>query len=172
MERAHACDANKMFAGPSGGGGGAGGCGGAPGNPGTSGGSSIGILALGAKPMLTTVSITAHDGGAGALAPAGSSAGTADSRASARRFWCVRRRSGGQGGAGGPGGGGAGGHSVAIAIKGANAARPEHARRSRWAAAGWAGGGDMDMTAQTKGDGGMACKTLDFTPMATTPCGM
>ena len=33
-------------------------------------------------------------------------------------------------------------------------------------------GGDMDMTPQTKGDAGMACKTLDFTPMAKTPCAM
>jgi hypothetical protein len=34
-------------------------------------------------------------------------------------------------------------------------------------------GGDMDMTTQTKGDDGMACKTLDFTsPASTTACVM
>ena len=34
-------------------------------------------------------------------------------------------------------------------------------------------GGDMDMTAQTKGDEGKACKTLDFTtPSSPTACAM
>jgi len=28
------------------------------------------------------------------------------------------------------------------------------------------------MTAQTKGNDGMACKTLDFTTGSATPCGM
>jgi hypothetical protein len=38
-------------------------------------------------------------------------------------------------------------------------------------AASGAPGGDMDTTEQTKGDDGLACKTLDFTkPMSPTAC--
>ena len=80
---------------------------------------------------------------------------------------------GGQGGAGGPGGGGAGGHSVGVAAKGA--AAPDLSSTTITHGNGGAGGpgGNMDMTAQTKGDGGMACKTLDFTnPASPTACVM
>jgi hypothetical protein len=165
------CDMSGMYAGPSGGGGGAGGCGGAPGNFAQSGGSSFGILALGVTPVLMTVSITTHDGGAGGTGGDGqtSAGGTAGSAGGAG---ACAGGSGGPGGAGGPGGGGAGGHSVAVAVMGG--ALPDLNGMNITLGNGGAGGpgGDMDMTAQTKGDGGMACNTLDFTPLATTPCAM
>jgi hypothetical protein len=62
---AYQCDTMGMLGGASGGGGGAGGCGGAEGNPAQSGGSSFGVLELGVTPVLMTVAITTHDGGAG-----------------------------------------------------------------------------------------------------------
>jgi hypothetical protein len=68
--------------------------------------------------------------------------------------------SGGAGGAGGAGGGGAGGHSVGIAIKGGTAPDLSHATITPGNAG--MGGSGGDMTPMTKGDGGMACKTLDF----------
>ncbi len=168
-----ACDTNDMYAGPSGGGGGAGGCGGAAGNFGTSGGSSIGILALGGSLTLTSVSITTHAGGAGGLGgngqPGGGGGQHGQRRAAAN---ACAGGTGGQGGAGGPGGGGAGGHSVAVAIEGGTL--PDLSTTTIVPGSGGMGsaGGDMDMTAQTKGDSGKACKTLDFTPTTTAPCVM
>ncbi len=78
---------------------------------------------------------------------------------------------GGQGGAGGPGGGGAGGHSVGVAIKGGTLPNLGSTKITPGSAGMGGGGGDMDMTAQTKGDSGMTCKTLDF-GSTTSPCAM
>lgn len=171
---ARACDVPvNMFAGPSGGGGGAGGCGGAPGNPGQSGGSSIGILVLSAQLTLTTVAITTHDGGKGGLGGDGQLGGNGGLPGHAIGGAACDGGKGGQGGAGGPGGGGAGGHSAAIAIKGGKL--PDLASTTIMLGKGAPGGagGDMDMTAQTKGDVGLGCKTLDFTnPLSPTACAM
>jgi hypothetical protein len=169
-----ACDSpTDMFAGPSGGGGGAGGCPGMPGNAGQSGGSSIGILALGAKVTLTTVSIRTKTGGAGGTGGDGQQGGPGGSpgQAPASTNACDGGK-GGQGGAGGPGGGGAGGHSIALAIKGGTL--PDLSGTTIVSGTGGTGGpgGDMDMTMQTKGDDGMACRTLDFTTPASPVCGM
>jgi hypothetical protein len=168
------CDMLGMFAGPSGGGGGAGGCGGLAGNAGQSGGSSIGILVLGAKLSLVSVTITTKDGGAGGLGGGGQPGGIGGDpgHAPASSAACDGGK-GGQGGAGGPGGGGAGGHSVAVAIKGG--ALPDLSSTTIIGGKGAAGGsgGDMDMTTQTKGDSGLACKTLDFTnPKSPSACAM
>jgi hypothetical protein len=168
-----ACDMNEMFAGPSGGGGGAGGCGGAPGNPGQSGGSSIGIVALTANLTLTNVTITANDGGAsgpGGNGQRGANGGQPGNEGGPNA--CPGGR-GGQGGFGGPGGGGAGGHSVGIAIDGGTL--PDLGTTTITVTDGGTGGGggDMHMTAPTKGDNGQTCKTLDFaTPSSPTACAM
>jgi hypothetical protein len=171
---ARQCDMMGMFAGPSGGGGGAGGCGGAASLPGQSGGSSIGILALGATLSLSNVSITTHDGGAGGVGGDGQLGGPGGQPGKAPMMTTAcDGGSGGQGGAGGPGGGGAGGHAVAVAAKGA--ALPDLTGAKIVLGKGGAGahGGDMDMTMQTKGDAGLACRTLDFSsPMSPTACVM
>jgi hypothetical protein len=164
---AHACDANDMYAGPSGGGGGAGGCGGAPGNLGTSGGSSIGILALGAQLTLTTVAITTKAGGAGGAGSSGQLGGGGGQPGVGGGTNACVGGSGGQGGAGGPGGGGAGGHSVGIAIK--NGTLPSLGSTTITPGSGAMGGAGGDTTAQTQGDAGLGCKTLDFTNPAMTP---
>jgi hypothetical protein len=165
------CDVNGMFAGPSGGGGGAGGCGGTSGAAGQSGGSSVGILALGAKLTLSSVSITTKDGGAGGAGGDGQLGGNGGIAGNAVGGAACNGGKGGQGGAGGPGGGGAGGHSSGIAIKGGQL--PDLASTTvMHANAGTGGkGGDMDATAQTKGDDGHGCRTLDFSnPMSPTAC--
>jgi hypothetical protein len=167
---AHACDTLDTYAGPSGGGGGAGGCGGAPGNPGTSGGSSIGIVALGATLTLTGVSITTHDGGAGGLGAAGQQGAGGGLPGNAGAVNACGGGAGGQGGAGGPGGGGAGGHSIGVAMKGGTA--PDLSQATITLGGAGPGGSGADMTAMTKGDTGMACKALDFTPASTMPCMM
>jgi hypothetical protein len=158
-----ACDPNDvppMFAGPSGGGGGAGGCGGMPGNSGTSGGSSIGILALGANLTLTTVAITTKAGGAGGLGSNGQLGGNGGAPGNLGGGAACGGGKGGQGGAGGPGGGGAGGHSIGITVKGG--AVPSLSSITITPGSGGMGGPGGDMTAQTQGDAGKACKTLDF----------
>jgi hypothetical protein len=167
------CDMLGMFAGPSGGGGGAGGCGGLAGSAGQSGGSSIGILVLGAKLSLVSVTITTKDGGAGGLGGGGQLGGDGGQPGNAGGGPSCGGGKGGQGGAGGPGGGGAGGHSVAVAVKGG--ALPDLSSTTITGGKGAAGGsgGDMDMTTQTKGDSGLACKTLDFTnPKSPSACAM
>ncbi len=156
-------DMPPMYAGPSGGGGGAGGCGGMPGNPGTSGGSSIGILALGANLALTNVTIIARTGGAGGLGGDGQPGAAGGLGGQPGSGNACPGGKGGQGGAGGPGGGGAGGHSIGIAIKGGTAPDLSHATVTPGNAGMGSGGGDMDMTAMTKGDAGKACHVLDFT---------
>jgi hypothetical protein len=171
---ARQCDMNGMFAGPSGGGGGAGGCAGAPGNAGQSGGSSIGILALNAKLTLTTVAITTKDGGAGGVGGDGQPGGLGGDpgHAPPSSAACDGGK-GGAGGRGGSGGGGSGGHSVAIAIKGGALPSFSSATITHGKGATGGSGGDMDVTMQTRGDSGVACKTLDFTkPMTASACGM
>jgi hypothetical protein len=111
-------------AGASGGGGGAGGCGGKGGGGGKAGGSSIGIVSLGTKLVLTEVTIAvgaAGRGGAGGTGKRGGTGGngavggfvTADTGPGARKG--CDGGPGGAGGDGGPGGGGRGGHAVGIA---------------------------------------------------------
>ncbi len=80
---------------------------------------------------------------------------------------------GGQGARGGSGGGGAGGHSAGIAVKGGKLPDLGTTTIALGNPGMGGAGGDMDMTAQTKGDDGMACKTLDFTaPSSPTACAM
>jgi hypothetical protein len=163
-----ACDAPaKNFSGPSGGGGGAGGCGGTAGNAGQSGGSSVGILALNAKLTLSTVTITAKTGGAGGLGGDGQRGGNGGQPGNAGGGASCGGGKGGQGGAGGPGGGGAGGHSIGIAAKGGTLPTLASTTIHHEAGAQGGAGGDMDMTAQTKGDGGLACSTIDFSKPAS-----
>jgi hypothetical protein len=160
---ARQCDMVGLFAGPSGGGGGAGGCAGLAGALGQPGGSSVGIVALSAKLVLKNVTITVKNGGVGGLGGDGQLGGVGGDpgHAPVSSTACDGGK-GGQGGAGGPGGGGAGGHSVGIAMKGGML--PALATTTIQAGTGASGGagGDMDATTQTKGDDGLACKTLDF----------
>ncbi|WP_437531685.1 hypothetical protein WME79_03175 [Sorangium sp. So ce726] len=108
--------------GASGGGGGAGGCGGKGGGGGMAGGSSVGILSMGTKLVLTEVSVTAGkagkggdgaDGQNGANGGVGAAGGTASEKPPS--IPGCRGGDGGRGGAGGPGAGGRGGHAVGIA---------------------------------------------------------
>ncbi|KYF68203.1 hypothetical protein [Sorangium cellulosum] len=117
--------------GASGGGGGAGGCGGKGGGGGKAGGSSIGILSLGTKLMLTNVTVTMGKAGKGgdgasgqpgALGGAGSAGGERSGQGDSR-LGCDGGR-GGQGGTGGPGAGGRGGHAVGIAYAAAPSEAP------------------------------------------------
>ncbi|WP_437938771.1 hypothetical protein [Sorangium sp. So ce341] len=108
--------------GASGGGGGAGGCGGKGGGAGKAGGSSIGIVSLGTKLVLTEVTVevgTAGKGGSGVVGQSGADggAGAAGGEASgvSPSIRGCKGGDGGPGGAGGPGGGGRGGHAVGIA---------------------------------------------------------
>ena len=158
--------------GPGGGGGGAGGCGGAPGNAGQSAGSSIGVLSLGAKLTLNSVTITTHGGGAGGVGGDGQLGGNGGSAGHApMNSAACDGGKGGQGGAGGPGGGGAGGHSVAIAIKGG--ALPDLSTTTIANGKGAEGGSGGDMTMQARGNTGLGCKTLDFAdPMSPSACAM
>ena len=170
---ARECDMAAMFAGPSGGGGGAGGCGGLAGDPGHSGGSSIGILAPGAKLTLTTVMITTKGGGAGGLGGNGQKGAAGGLEGHAVAVGACSGGPGGQGGAGGPGGGGAGGHSVAVAIKGGTLPDLKSTTVKHGSGGTGGGGGDMDVTMQTRGDDGLGCKTLDFTnPASPKACAM
>jgi hypothetical protein len=106
--------------GASGGGGGAGGCGGKGGGGGQAGGSSIGILSLGTKLVLTEVTVAAGKaghggkGGLGRPGASGGSGGTAGTPKSLGGAGCDGGR-GGTGGRGGLGGGGRGGHAVGLA---------------------------------------------------------
>ncbi|WP_437307794.1 hypothetical protein [Sorangium sp. So ce388] len=108
--------------GASGGGGGAGGCGGKGGGGGKAGGSSIGIVSLGTKLLLTEVTVAVGKAGKGGEGVAGQSGangglgavgGTA-SGVSPSIPGC-KGGDGGRGGAGGPGAGGRGGHAVGVA---------------------------------------------------------
>ncbi|WP_275938648.1 hypothetical protein [Sorangium cellulosum] len=131
--------------GASGGGGGAGGCGGKGGGGGKAGGSSIGILSLGTKLVLTEVTVAvgkAGKGGDGVAGQNGANGGTGAAGGAASEnppsIPGCRGGDGGRGGAGGSGGGGRGGHAVGIAYAGAPSAAVEL----------------KDFTAGTAGDGG------------------
>lgn len=109
--------------GASGGGGGAGGCGGKGGGGGKAGGSSIAILSLGNKLVLTDVSIalgSGGKGGSGAIGQggggvgAGAFGGTASGIGTSKAG--CKGGDGGAGGNGGPGGGGRGGHAIGVAF--------------------------------------------------------
>ncbi|WP_438041677.1 hypothetical protein [Sorangium sp. So ce128] len=107
--------------GASGGGGGAGGCGGKGGGGGKAGGSSLGIVSLGTKLVLTEVTVAvgkAGKGGNGAGGRGGAAGGSGATGGTASplggSIGC-RGGDGGQGGLGGPGAGGRGGHAVGIA---------------------------------------------------------
>lgn len=117
--------------GASGGGGGAGGCGGKGGGGGQAGGSSIGIVSLGTKLVLTEVTVavgTGGKGGDGAIGqnggdPGAGAVGGSDSGTPPSKDGCTGGN-GGAGGAGGPGGGGRGGYSIGIAFATAPTAAP------------------------------------------------
>ncbi|WP_437623733.1 hypothetical protein [Sorangium sp. So ce1151] len=115
--------------GASGGGGGAGGCGGKGGGGGKAGGSSLGIVSLGTKLVLTEVTVEvgkAGKGGDGVVGQSGANGGAGGpggdaSGVSPSMRGCDGGR-GGAGGPGGPGGGGRGGHAVGIAYAAAPSA--------------------------------------------------
>ncbi|WP_438027118.1 hypothetical protein [Sorangium sp. So ce233] len=132
--------------GASGGGGGAGGCGGKGGGGGKAGGSSIGIVSLGTKLVLTEVTVAVGKAGkggngaggrGGALGGSGATGGTPSPNGGSAG--CDGGR-GGQGGMGGPGAGGRGGHAVGLAYAAAPTAAVEL----------------MEFTMGTAGDGGTA----------------
>jgi hypothetical protein len=162
------CDATH--AGPSGGGGGAGGCAGLAGTLGLSGGSSLGMVAIGAKLMLMSVTIATQNGGIGGVGGDGQPGGDGGLSGNATGGAACGGGKGGRGGAGGPGGGGAGGHAVGLAVKGGTL--PDLATTKITHGNGAAGGlgGSMDMTAQTKGDDGLGCSTLDLTTPMSPAC--
>ncbi|WP_437709323.1 hypothetical protein WMF45_33510 [Sorangium sp. So ce448] len=114
--------------GASGGGGGAGGCGGKGGGGGRAGGSSIGILSLGTKLVLTDVTVAvgkAGNGGQGASGRRGADGGMGATGGTASdHVDSIPGCDGGRGGAGGPGAGGRGGHAVGIAYAAAPHAAP------------------------------------------------
>jgi hypothetical protein len=115
--------------GASGGGGGAGGCGGKGGGGGKAGGSSIAVVSLGTKLVLTNVSLNTGKGGAGGKGVGGQAggavgAGAFGGAASGGIKAGCQGGNGGAGGLGGPGGGGRGGHSVGIAYPSAPPVAP------------------------------------------------
>jgi hypothetical protein len=115
--------------GASGGGGGAGGCGGQGGGGGKAGGSSLAIVSLGTKLLLTEVTLKTGKGGSGgkgASSQAGGAVGLGAIGGAGSGLVLAGCKSGdgGAGGAGGPGGGGRGGHSVGLAYAGAPTAAP------------------------------------------------
>ncbi|WP_437685772.1 hypothetical protein [Sorangium sp. So ce176] len=108
--------------GASGGGGGAGGCGGKAGTGGKAGGSSIGIVSLGTRLVLTDVTVTVGKAGIGGMGGdgkpggnggMGAAGGTASGKVGSKPG--CDGGMGGVGGDGGPGGGGRGGHAVGVA---------------------------------------------------------
>jgi hypothetical protein len=108
--------------GASGGGAGAGGCGGLGGGGGKAGGSSIAIVSLGAKFVLTEVTLAVSKGGKGGDGATNQTGGKGGNGASGGANSGVgmsidgcKGGDGGKGGAGGPGGGGRGGHAIGIA---------------------------------------------------------
>ncbi|HTN84079.1 MAG TPA: hypothetical protein VL242_10345 [Sorangium sp.] len=155
--------------GASGGGGGAGGCGGKGGGGGQAGGSSIGILSLGTKLVLTEVTVAvgkAGNGGKGGFGrpgASGGSGGTAGTATSLGGAGCDGGR-GGTGGRGGPGGGGRGGHAVGIAY----AVGPSTAVALKDFTEGTAGNGGA-APGGNAGDVGKSGECWDFT--ANASCG-
>ncbi|KYG02178.1 hypothetical protein BE21_55250 [Sorangium cellulosum] len=157
--------------GASGGGGGAGGCGGKGGGGGKAGGSSIGIVSLGTKLVLTDVTVevgTAGKGGdgaggrGGALGGSGGTGGTPSPLGGSAG--CDGGR-GGQGGMGGPGAGGRGGHAVGIAY----GAAPSATIALKSFMAGTAGDGGTTAPDGNAGNAGQSGECWDFTTNAS--CG-
>ncbi|WP_437897794.1 hypothetical protein [Sorangium sp. So ce124] len=163
-----------IFAGPgaSGGGGGAGGCGGKGGGGGKAGGSSLGIVSLGTKLVLTEVSVAvgkAGKGGDGVVGQNGANggAGAAGGAASEKppSIPGCDGGKGGRGGAGGPGGGGRGGHAVGIAYGAAPGATATLATFM----GGTEGDGGGTAPGGNAGEAGVSGECWDFTGNAS--CG-
>ncbi|XXX78125.1 hypothetical protein WMF30_05080 [Sorangium sp. So ce134] len=157
--------------GASGGGGGAGGCGGKGGGGGKAGGSSIGIVSLGTKLVLTEVTVEvgkAGKGGDGAGGRGGAAGGSGAAGGAASplggSIGCDGGR-GGQGGMGGPGAGGRGGHAVGIAY----AAAPGGAVELASFMPGTAGDGGTTAPDGNAGNAGESGECWDFTTNAS--CG-
>ncbi|CAN90792.1 putative secreted protein [Sorangium cellulosum So ce56] len=164
--------ANPMVGpGASGGGGGAGGCGGKGGGGGKAGGSSIGLVSLGTKLMLTDVTVTvgkAGKGGDGARGLGGAAGGSGATGGTATplggSIGC-RGGDGGQGGMGGPGAGGRGGHAVGIAY----GVAPGAAVTLASFIGGTAGEGGGTAPGGNAGEAGVSGECWDFTGNAS--CG-
>jgi hypothetical protein len=147
--------------GASGGGGGAGGCGGKGGGAGKVGGSSIAIISLGTKLVLTKVTLKSGNGGTGGDGAAGQGGGTlgsggkggAPSNIAGSKAGC-KGGDGGNGGGGGPGGGGRGGHSIGLASVGIPTAMPAMFTPGMPGNGGVAGSGGSPAGDGTKGVGG------------------
>ncbi|WP_437279877.1 hypothetical protein WME90_04790 [Sorangium sp. So ce375] len=160
--------------GASGGGGGAGGCGGKGGGGGKAGGSSVGILSLGTKPMLTDVTVAvgkAGKGGDGAAGKAGAAGGTGAAGGESSGQGDSRRGcqggNGGDGGRGGFGAGGRGGHAVGIAYAAAPGAAP--AAQFTPGTAGDGGSAAPGGPPESAGAAGASGACWDFARKA--PCG-
>ncbi|XXY49494.1 hypothetical protein WME91_56775 [Sorangium sp. So ce269] len=163
--------------GASGGGGGAGGCGGNGGSGGKAGGSSIGILSLGTKLVLTEVTIAVGAAGHGGMGGAGKRGGSGGSGAPGgsidtdagpgAREGCDGG-SGGPGGDGGAGGGGRGGHAVGIAY----AVTPGPVATEVPFTGGTPGDGGLPGqggAAENQGDAGVSGACWDFAANARCP---
>ncbi|WP_437578187.1 hypothetical protein [Sorangium sp. So ce887] len=158
--------------GASGGGGGAGGCGGKGGGGGKAGGSSIGIVSLGTKLVLTEVTVavgTAGKGGDGVAGQNGADGGAGATGGVASpnppSIPGCKGGDGGRGGAGGPGGGGRGGHAVGIAY----AAVPGGAVALANFKSGTAGAPGNMALGGTAGEEGKSGECWDF--VAKASCG-
>ncbi|WP_129573115.1 MULTISPECIES: PEGA domain-containing protein [Sorangium] len=157
--------------GASGGGGGAGGCGGKGGGGGKAGGSSIGIVSLGTKLVLTEVTVAVGkagkggDGAGGRGGAAGGSGGTGGAASPLGGSIGCRGGDGGQGGMGGPGAGGRGGHAVGIAY----AAAPSATVALKSFMGGTAGDGGSTAPRGNAGGAGESGECWDFT--ANASCG-
>ncbi|HTN84082.1 MAG TPA: hypothetical protein VL242_10360 [Sorangium sp.] len=154
--------------GANGGGGGAGGCGGKGGGGGKAGGSSLGIVSLGTKLVLTEVTVAVGRAGKGGDGVAGQNgadggAGATGGAASANppSIPGCDGGKGGRGGAGGPGGGGRGGHAVGVAY----AVAPTAAVELMEFTAGMAGAGGNagpGGSEENAGDDGVSGACWDF----------
>lgn len=157
--------------GASGGGGGAGGCGGKGGGGGKAGGSSIGIVSLGTKLVLTDVTVAVGKAGKGGDGAGGRGGGLGGSGATGGTPSALggsagcRGGDGGQGGTGGPGGGGRGGHAVGIAY----AAAPGTTVMLKGFTEGTAGDGGSTVPGGNAGASGVSGECWDFT--ANASCG-
>ncbi|WP_437976407.1 hypothetical protein WMF11_03465 [Sorangium sp. So ce295] len=165
--------ANPMVGpGASGGGGGAGGCGGKGGGGGRAGGSSIGIVSLGTKLVLTDVTVAVGKAGKGGDGVAGQSGANGGAGASGGAASGVspsipgcKGGDGGRGGAGGPGAGGRGGHAVGLAY----AVSPGAAVTLSNFVAGTVGEGGVGGPGGNAGDLGTTGECWDFAGNAS--CG-
>lgn len=149
--------------GASGGGGGAGGCGGKGGGAGKAGGSSIAIVSLGTKLILTKVTLKSGQGGTGGDGTTGQNGGGggvggkggAGSSIAGSKAGC-KGGDGGMGGFGGPGGGARGGHSIGLASVGIPTAMPATFTPDMPGSGGVAGTGGSPAGDGAKGVGGSA----------------